>query len=96
MQGMRFLLLSEAGPTNHGVITQRVSEDKYLCTFMRQPQSSRLVTTDEITTWNLFPNDEAMNTFIAALNTEKPKPAPVETEAVAAAVEVAVEAAAAE
>jgi len=77
MQGMRFLLLNEKGPINHGIITQRVTEDKYLCTFMRNPQSSRLVTTDEITTWNLFPNDEALNAFIAAIPKQDPgAPAP--------------------
>lgn len=75
MQGMRFLLMAEAGPINHGIITSRVTEDKYLCTFMRNPQSSRLCTTDEIATWNLFPNDEAMNAFIAALQ-EQPPAAP--------------------
>lgn len=67
MQGMRFLILGEAGPVNHGVIVQRVTEEKYLCTFARKPSSSRLVATDEIMNWNLFPNDETMNDFIIEL-----------------------------
>lgn len=72
MQGMRFLLMGEKGPINHGIITQRVTEEKYLCTFMRNPQSSRLCTTDEIAQWNLFPNDESMNLFIATLQQQDP------------------------
>lgn len=67
MQGMRFLILGESGPVNHGVIVQRITDEKYLCTFARKPSSSRLVTTDEITQWNLFPNDESMNNFILEL-----------------------------
>lgn len=76
MQGMRFLLLGEDGrPINHGIITQKVTEDRYLCTFFRNPQVSRLCHVDEIGQWNLFPNDEVMNQFIAALNTN-PVPGP--------------------
>jgi len=65
MQGMRFLLLGEdSRPVNHGIIAQKVTEDRYLCTFFRNPQVSRLCHVDEISTWNLFPNDETMNAFI--------------------------------
>ena len=68
MQGMRFLILNENGQAvNHGVITQQITQDRFMCTFMRPPQVSRLVHVDEIGQWNLFPNDEAMNQFISAL-----------------------------
>lgn len=74
MQGMRFLLLGDDGrPFNHGIITQKVTEERYLCTFFRNPQVSRLCHVDEIAGWNLFPNDEAMNQFIAALAAQDPK-----------------------
>ena len=68
MQGMRFLLINEQGAIiNNGVITQRVTEERYMCTFMRPPQVSRLVHVDEIATWNLFPNDEAVQAFVNEL-----------------------------
>lgn len=68
MQGMHFLLLGENGqPINHGVIQQKTTEERYLCTFLRQPQVSRLCHVDEIGTWNLFPNQEAMNSFITSI-----------------------------
>lgn len=73
MQGMRFLMLGETGqPVNHGVIQQKTTEERYLCTFFRQPQVSRLCHVDEIGTWNLFPNDDAMNAFISAIRAENP------------------------
>lgn len=70
MQGMRFLLVNETGPYGHGIITQEISSEKYLCTFLRHPQVSRVVDVTEIQQWNLFPNDAAMNTFIGVLNKE--------------------------
>ncbi len=75
MEGMHFLLVNEQGkPMGHGVIAQRINQDRYLCTFARQPQVSRVVGVDEIATWNLFPNQDAMNAFIAALPKAKPAP----------------------
>jgi hypothetical protein len=76
MQGMRFLMLGENGqPFNHGVIQQKTTEERYLCTFFRQPQVSRLCHVDEIGQWNLFPNEEAMNKFIGQIVKDNP-PAP--------------------
>jgi len=66
-------MLGETGqPINHGVIQQKTTEERYLCTFMRQPQVSRLCHVDEIGNWNLFPNEGAMNAFIAALVKDNP------------------------
>lgn len=65
MEGMRFLIINEVGPVNHGIINQRLTPDRYLVTFARVPQSSRVAALDEIMGWNLFPNDETMNAFIA-------------------------------
>jgi hypothetical protein len=65
MQGMRFLVIGDKGPMNHGLITQRLTEDRYLVTFARKPQVSRIAALDEIMGWNLFPDDNAMNLFIA-------------------------------
>lgn len=77
MQGMRFLLLGEDGrPINHGIIAQKVTEERYLCTFFRNPQVSRLCHVDEISTWNLFPTDDMMNQFIATLTANNPPPTP--------------------
>lgn len=68
MQGMRFLLIGDDGkPINHGVIVQQIGPEKYLCQFARVPTVCRLVHTDEIMGWNLFPNDDAMNDFILAI-----------------------------
>lgn len=73
MQGMRFLIVAEDGrPVNHGLIAQKISEDKFLCQFARSPSSCRLVHTDEIMNWNLFPTDEGMNDFIERLAQERP------------------------
>ncbi len=75
MEGMHFLLLNEQGkPMGHGVIASRINQDRYLCTFLRAPQVSRVVHVDEIGTWNLFPNQDGMNAFIAALPKAKPAP----------------------
>lgn len=81
MQGMKFLLLNEQGtPLNHGVILQKVTNEHYLCTFARTPQVTRLCHVNEITGWNLFPNDEAMNAFILSIQAETGEPQkPVET-----------------
>jgi hypothetical protein len=77
MQGMRFLLLGDDGrPVNHGIITQRVTEERYMCTFVRNPQVSRLCHVDEIAAWNLFPNDEQMNAFISEVVKLNPPPQP--------------------
>ena len=73
MQGMKFLMIGEDGrPFNHGIIAQKVTDERYLCTFARQPQVSRLCHVDEIATWQLFPTDEMMNAFITQLAKENP------------------------
>ena len=75
MEGMHFLLVNEQGkPMSHGVIAKRVTDERYLCTFLRAPQVSRLAHVDEIAQWNLFPNQDAMNAFIASLPKAKPAP----------------------
>lgn len=75
MQGMRFLVLDQEGrPVNHGNIVQKVSDEKYLLQFMRAPSSCRLVHTDEIMGYTLFPTDEALNQFIAELTKQVPPP----------------------
>jgi hypothetical protein len=77
MQGMRFLLLGDDGrPMNHGIVAQKVTEERYLCTFMRNPQVSRLCHVDEISTWNLFPNDDQLNSFIAIIARQNPPAEP--------------------
>lgn len=81
MQGMRFLMLNEQGqPLNHGVIVSKVTDERYLCTFARNPQVTRLCHVDEIGQWNLFPTDDAMNAFILNIQAQTGAPAkPVET-----------------
>jgi hypothetical protein len=66
--GFKFLILGkENKPLNHGTIIEKVIEGKYLCQFTRIPTSCRVVDVTEIQGWNLFPTDDAMNEFIAAL-----------------------------
>jgi len=74
MQGMKFLLVNEQGPINHGIIQQQITPEKYLCTFVRDPQVSRVVDIEEIQQWNLFPTDETMNAFIVELQKNNPVP----------------------
>lgn len=75
MQGMRFVLLGEKGiPLNHGQILQKVTEDRYLCQFARKPTVCRLCHVDEISTWNLFINDDNVNEFIASLKSRVDMP----------------------
>ena len=77
MQGFRFLVLGEKGPTAHGIITQQITPEKYLCTFLMNPQVSRVCSIDEIQQWNLFPNEDAMNAFAVHLRRQtQPPPAP--------------------
>jgi hypothetical protein len=76
MQGMRFLILFENGPVNNGIITQQITPEKYLCTFFRKPQSSRVVDIAEIQQWNLFPNDDGLNAFLKEVNTQQEPSAP--------------------
>ena len=79
MQGMRFLLLDENGNAiNNGIITQKVTDERYMCTFMRPPQVSRLCHVNEIGTWNLFPTDEALQTFVNVLNEQPPADPPAD------------------
>jgi hypothetical protein len=74
--GFKFLILGkENKPLNHGTIIEKVTEGKYLCQFTRIPTSCRVVDVTEIQGWNLFPTDDGMNEFIAALEPKKP-PAP--------------------
>ena len=74
MQGMRFLIVGEEGPINHGVIAQQITPEKYLCTFARIPQASRVVSLEEIQQWSLFPNENMMNAFIVELQKDKQIP----------------------
>lgn len=74
MQGMRFLVINEKGPVNHGIIQQKLTDEKYLVTFVRIPQVSRVASLDEISTWNLFPNEDAMNAFIVDLRKQQATP----------------------
>jgi len=68
MQGMRFLLVNQDNePFNHGVISERITEDKYLCEFAALPSVSRVCGLKEIMGWNLFATDELMNEFIKSL-----------------------------
>ena len=81
MQGMRFLLLGEKGaPINHGTILQKVTDDRYLCFFARVPSVSRLCHVEEISGWNLFPDEDALNTFLRAFQAQTQPPNPVETD----------------
>ena len=70
MNGMRFLIVGQDGPLNHGVIAQTITAEKYLCRFARIPTSCRVCGIEEIQGWNLFPTDEEMNAFIANLAKE--------------------------
>lgn len=68
IEGFRFLIVgAENKPTNHGTIIEKVTEGKYLCQLNRMPTSCRVVDVDEIQKWNLFPTEEGLNAFIAAL-----------------------------
>lgn len=80
MKGMHFLLLGENGrPINHGIIVNQVSQERFLCSFAKQPRLSRLCHVDEIGTWNLFPNADEMNAFITAIAAATPPPAKEKT-----------------
>ena len=75
MQGMRFLLLGKDGkPINHGIIAQRITAEKYLCTFTRTPPVSRVCDIEEIQGWNLFPTDDALNAFIIDIQKKEAAP----------------------
>lgn len=72
MQGLKFLLLNQEGkPINHGLIVERITPEKYLCQFERNPPSARVCDLQEIQLWNLFPTDDAMNAFIASVGKDK-------------------------
>ena len=71
MQGMIFLIMNEKGPIGHGRIKQEITPEKYLCTFIGEPQVSRVIDITEIQQWTLFPNIEAMNQFIVKIQ-QKP------------------------
>ena len=77
MQGMRFLIVTEKGPVNHGIIAQQITPEKYLCNFAKQPASSRVCDIEEVQQWNLFPTDNSMNAFISAI--QQQNAAPTET-----------------
>lgn len=81
MQGMKFLIVGQDGrPVNHGTIVNQVGAEKFLCQFARQPTCCRLVHTDEILGWNLFPNDDGLNAFILSIQAQTGEPEkPVET-----------------
>ena len=84
MQGMRFLILNEEGkPINHGIIAQRITPEKYLCSFTRNPPVARVCDLTEIQGWNLFPTDDAMNAFIESIQKDlnKTPPPPADTTA---------------
>ena len=84
MQGMRFLTVGEQGPTNHGIIAGRITAEKYLCNFAKNPTSCRVCDITEIQQWHLFHTDDEMNAFILALRKEQPpvvKPEPVKKKA---------------
>jgi hypothetical protein len=69
MQGFRFIILGQDGAVvNNGIILSRVTDDRYLCTFVRKPSTTRLVHVEEISQWNLFPNEDAVKEFIDALS----------------------------
>lgn len=77
MQGMRFLLLNEDGkPINHGLIAQKITPEKYLCSFTRNPPVSRVCDLTEIQGWNLFPTDDALNIFIESIAKDPDKAPP--------------------
>jgi len=74
MEGLRFLLLSQKGlPINHGMIAKQITPEKYLCQFSKVPAVARVCDITEIQGWNLFPTDEALNEFIAAIRKGKVK-----------------------
>ena len=87
MQGMRFLLLNEKGiPVNHGQILQKITDDRFLCYFARKPAVSRVCNLDEIALWNLFPDDDAQNEFLLAVQArtgEEQKPVETNDEPIA-------------
>lgn len=80
MQGMMFLLMSEQGPINQGVVTSQITPEKYLCTFVRPPQVSRICDIEEMQQWNFFPNQDSMNDFVRQMPQQQaagdPKPDP--------------------
>lgn len=84
MQGMRFLLLGEKNtPINHGTILQKVTDDRYLCHFARIPSVSRLCHVEEISHWNLFPDEGALNTFLQSVRPQVGEPVENDEEPVA-------------
>jgi hypothetical protein len=77
MQGFHFLLINQDGPVAYGIITQQITPEKYLCTFLQIPQVSRVVDITEIQEWNLFPNSEALQAFLTNLRKQKQPTPPV-------------------
>jgi hypothetical protein len=79
MQGMKFVVIGQNNQViNHGQIVQQINDDKFLCQFQRPPAVARLVHTDEIMGWNLFPNDELLGEFITHINKQNQPPKPAD------------------
>lgn len=76
MQGLTFLILDRQGtPINHGVVYSVVTDKIYMCAFARKPSSMALRSIDEMRGWLFFPDEDAMNDYVAAIvELAKPKP----------------------
>lgn len=67
MQGMFFVILSDKGIVNNGFIEEVISPEKYLCTFLKEPASSRVISIEELQTYNLFRSQVMMEKFVNAV-----------------------------
>ncbi len=77
MQGFKFLIIDKQGkPASHGTILQMITPERYLCHFARVPSSCRIHRLEVLENWHLFPNDDDMNAYIAAIVKRNEPPPP--------------------
>ena len=77
MNGMRFLQLDREGkPSNHGIVVQQLTTERYMCQFARLPSSCLIRSLDEMLSWHFFATEDELNKFIVHVSAAKQPPAP--------------------
>lgn len=73
MKGWSFISFDKRGrPTAQGTVVEKVGDEEWLCYFQAGPKSNgQIVTASDMRSWQLFPDNEALNEYMRSVAEEQ-------------------------
>ena len=75
MKNYLFVIVDQNGPITRGIILKQMTDEFWLVKYTTSPIVTRVISINQIETWNLFENEQELGAFLTAL-VAKPAPEP--------------------